>query len=221
MTDLQTAGGAGVRGSAGRSRLQAELAQQKGLFEVNVQEDGPNFISREVAPGAHGKWSLRDEIPGALWGLWTSKGAGADHVPGDDHNRFHDGRKLVGCKGYNSSFSGDDRAGGAGFRALRGSSDFDAPGGCAFRGVHEQAAGSDFKGTVFRAFVRSKMDHNSHSVSEGARHDHIKEDGVVLGGQKDSTATGSQGQVSPKAKAKGKGKRKGQNSPQAEEEETG
>ena len=40
----------------------------------------------------------------------------------------------------------------------------------------------------------------------------------LLGGQKDSTATGSQGQVSPKAKAKGKGKRKGQNSPQAEEE---
>lgn len=212
MTDLQTAGGAGVRGSAGRSRLQAELAQQKGLFEVNVQEDGPNFISREVAPGAHGKWSLRDEIPGALWGLWTSKGAGADHVPGDDHNRFHDGRKLVGCKGYNSSFSGDDRAGGAGFRALRGSSDFDAPGGCAFRGVHEQAAGSDFKGTVFRAFVRSKMDHNSHSVSEGARHDHIKEDGVVVG-PKGFNSDRQSGSGQPKSKGKRERKAKGSEQP--------
>ena len=223
LTELQVAGGSGVRGSTGRAKLQSELAQQKGIFFDAVLRS----MSRRMAPTMpadrppqellmsgvcgtkylerFGGYGRQKELGVIMYNVMTIR----DFMMVENWAAAKDSTALLAVM-IEQAVLDSGRFEVAQILTLQE----DIPSGVfTNRQLAQTSRARSFAPlsdqrwiTTAIAFLK-ELDTITTKRTE------------LLGGQKDAGSGPSQSYGSPKAKAKGKGKKKGQSSQNQEEEE--
>ena len=183
LADLGSGGGVGTRGSAGRARLQQELAAQKGVFfDAVVQSMARRMSPTSPTETDHqvllSRGSFGYEVPRKIRRVWTSEGAGLLDVPDHDGVRLHDEQQWpcfsrrtgpFGCYGGTDGDGQWKDRGGKPFGFTRRPASID---------LHESSGGGNFKKQKLLTSCRSKMDHGGIGFSSRDGFDRQQEVGV-------------------------------------------
>ena len=167
-----------------RIEWQDEVASRTGISarsilfirdEVDGKENESYWQHRRFTSTAYGSRSLRDEVYGALWRLWSPSGSRDDSVSGDDHHGFPSVRESPSGSGLGSAPSSLPRAGGDGQRQVRSGSHSMFAGRFASEHLPQPKRRDSLSGPKFLTSSRSKMDYHRSRVSQGDGHDRGKE----------------------------------------------